>query len=127
MVIALFSLISLSDVFTLISAPFFCAWCAICLSNSRLLITETFCFFASIVIFLPPGALTSARVIWLSNVLPDGIIPISSRPDVLTRPPQCSGVPISKSSSITSTLCPLAATSLAQKRPAMLPPATTTS
>jgi hypothetical protein len=58
--------------------------------------------------------------------LTDGIIPRLWIPFALTSPPQCSGVPISESSSRTATENPAAAISRAANSPEMLPPATIT-
>ena len=64
-----------------------------------------------------------AELILLSNDLTDGLIPKSSRADLLTSPPQCSGLPTSNPSYRTNTEFPFFAISRAVNNPEMLPPA----
>mgnify|MGYP003310710406 CR=1 FL=1 len=66
-----------------------------------------------------------ADALW--NNMPDftdGIIPKSFSADLLTSPPQCSGLPTSNPSSRTNTEFPFFAISLAVNNPVILPPAT---
>ena len=106
-------------------APALWAWAAAYLSSALRSTSSTPP--ASTVMEWPPGATSTAVVIAFPAMSTDGTMPSLSNALLLSMPPQCCGVPISWSCSSTSTECPTAATSRAQSRPAMLPPATTTS
>ena len=70
------------------------------------------------------GENTFAEFILESNDFTDGLIPKSLSADLLTSPPQCSGLPTSNPSSKTNTEFPPLAISRAANNPEILPPAT---
>ncbi len=109
---------------SIISAPFLLACFATCLSSALLSIAITFLLSASILMVVS-STLIVAYFILLSNLYSS--IPNELSASTLTKPPQCSGVPISASSSNTRTENPLPAISLAARSPDMLPPITITS